>query len=76
VFVKLLDMPCQQKRSPIVPDHGCFEYYLSGSSNTEMQPDFVKFGTNAIKKVAKYGGELGRNGYIFAIGILTQEKQK
>jgi hypothetical protein len=42
----------------------------------EEQSDFVKFGTNAIKKVAKYSGEHKMNGYIFPIAILTQEKRK
>lgn len=74
MLVKLWGEPCQQKRSPVVPDHGCCRHNEVISSSEERQPDLVKFGTNATEKVAKYSGECLRNDYIFVIAILTQEK--
>jgi|WetSurMetagenome_2_1015567.scaffolds.fasta_scaffold150531_3 hypothetical protein len=57
-------------------DRTAVQYHIAGSLDAEEKPDFVKLGTNATKKVAKYSGECPKNDYIFAIAILTQEKQK
>jgi hypothetical protein len=40
----------------------------AGGSNEQMQADFVKLGTNTIKKVAKYCGERKMNDYILTVG--------
>ena len=37
-------------------------------SNEQMQADFVKLGTNTIKKVAKCCGERNKNDYILTVG--------
>ena len=45
-------------------DHGCYRHNEATSSSAKRKPDFVKFGTNPIKKVAKYSGERRMNDYI------------
>jgi hypothetical protein len=49
-------------------DRAALQYHIAGSSDTEKKPDFVKLGTNATKKVAKYSGDHRMNDYIFTVG--------
>jgi hypothetical protein len=58
-----------------MPDRGCSRQDETNGSSAERQPDFVKFGTSTTKKVGKYSGERGKNGYILTIEKSKQEKK-